>query len=502
MIYDAISIFENVDFGVKLLVAFLALLVGLWFLVRRRSLYHVPGPTVTMLTDWWILWQTFMDRRDRVIDSLHAKYGPVVRLGPHEVVISDPAYLKQVYVGNFDKSDFYSLLGSYDTANMFSSLTKEAHASKRRVVHQLYSKVTVTAPHVEAAMRELVDRTAVYYEKAATTHEPIDVLKLFRSMAMDIITAFQYGSANGTDFIRNGKERDLVQEHIEVLSSGWFVVSYLPKLAMLYTPKHILKSLMFVEQWALDLLAGCGKTEESVANKLRKGGFTEKQTQSETLDHVLAGQETSAMTQTYMLWNLTKYPEVVTKLRKELETVCKTDVLTPSESLPPFKVLDKLPYLAAVLQETLRLFAPAAGTQARIVPPGGMWYTPSSPSYGPKNMKVFIPEGTTVSLQARTVHRDPGVFDDPEKFDPDRWINSTPEKMHAMNKSFFAFGAGVRMCVGMNLAMLTMKLNISHIFSHYTVKVGGSTTDETMTMLERFPIRPKTNDCFLIFEKV
>ena len=85
--------------------------------------------------------------------------------------------------------------------------------------------------------------------------------------------------------------------------------------------------------------------------------------------------------------------------------------------------------VANVVQETLRLHTAVGQCLPRVVPAGGR-----------ELGGFYIPQDTTVGIQAYTMHRDPNVWKEPESFDPTRWENVTPE----MKKHFLAFGGGSR----------------------------------------------------------
>ncbi|KAK9358283.1 cytochrome P450 [Lipomyces starkeyi] len=479
----------------------LAGLVG-FSLFTGSSLSNIPGPAITAFTDVWILINTYFERRNRYIHKLHQKYGPLVRLSPYEVSVSDPGSIKHIYINNFDKSKFYFLFDNYGVTNAFSAIEKKVHAPKRRVMHQLYSKTAVSAPGVEDCIRERLDRAAYYFEQSHKETKAINILQLFRSIAMDVVTAFQFGADHGTDFIRKPLERDLILGKYQVQTRSWFIGPYLPSLAKYILPKAFVKSLMFTDQWNLDNMQRSGFPSDSAAKKLIDGGFSEMEAASEIADHVVAGHETTAVALTYLCWHLAKHPEIQERLKAEIRAVSgPSDGQSPSSVLPAFKDLDRLPYLAAVLQETLRLYAPIPASEPRLIPPSGMWYSPSSSEYGSNESRYFIPGGVVISVQPWTLHRDPSVFPDPEMFDPDRWIKSDSETLHKMNKSFMAFGAGIRMCVGMNLAMEDLKFITAFIFSKYTVNLGAETTDDSMYMIDRYSTRPKANACYIEFEE-
>ena len=66
-----------------------------------------------------------------------------------------------------------------------------------------------------------------------------------------------------------------------------------------------------------------------------------------------------------------------------------------------------------------------------------------------------MPGNTDVSISADTAHRDPDVFPDPEKWDPERWIdNKGTELMKEMLASWIPFSAGYRACIGRNVTIV------------------------------------------------
>jgi unspecific monooxygenase len=168
----------------------------------------------------------------------------------------------------------------------------------------------------------------------------------------------------------------------------------------------------------------------------------------EMYDHLTAGHETSAVALTYLLWELSKRPELQDALREELSTLEPMIIFPrPSESaeLPPAKSIDSLPLLEAIVTETLRLHAPIPGIQPRVTP------YPSCTLVGYNN----IPPNTRVNAQAYSLHRNPDVFPDPETWEPNRWLKdvNTPSELEERRRWFWAFGSGGRMCVGSNLAL-------------------------------------------------
>lgn len=99
--------------------------------------------------------------------------------------------------------------------------------------------------------------------------------------------------------------------------------------------------------------------------------------------------------------------------------------------------LQTLPYLNGVVREAMRISMANPCRMPRVVPSKG-W------NYG----GYYIPAKTNVGVGAFELHLDPTVFQQPEKFLPERWLNATSE----MNASLIPFGKGARSCLGRNLA--------------------------------------------------
>ncbi|KAK7709236.1 hypothetical protein SLS57_008771 [Botryosphaeria dothidea] len=139
---------------------------------------------------------------------------------------------------------------------------------------------------------------------------------------------------------------------------------------------------------------------------------------------IVAGSESSAITLTYILWLLIRHPAMQRKLREELKT------LQPGYTISD---LSALPYLDAVVKETLRVYPPAPAPMPRVVPPEGLTL---------KN--VTLPPKTIISAQPYSIHRDPKIFVDPDIFNPKRWLVADAAQKEVMARAFVPFSAGQR----------------------------------------------------------
>lgn len=228
---------------------------------------------------------------------------------------------------------------------------------------------------------------------------------------------------------------------------------------------------------------------------------------SDMVDQLAAGHETSAIALTYLYYEVSRNPEMQDRLYDEICTL-QSDLKwplspdTPDQwELPSAKDIDALPFLNALVLETLRLHAPIPGIQPRITPsiPGGVSLGPP----GTKHHYTNIPGNIRVSAMAYTLHRIPEVFPDPEAFVPSRWLpassernGSTEDQLTEMNRHFWAFGSGGRMCIGKHFALQEIKLIVSVIYRNWRTEIVDA---EGIEELDAYTTRPKSGKLILRF---
>jgi len=129
-----------------------------------------------------------------------------------------------------------------------------------------------------------------------------------------------------------------------------------------------------------------------------------------------------------------------------------------------FSQVNGLPYLEAVLNESLRL-QPVTGLPAPRNPP----------KEGAMVGSYFIPHGNVVYSSYYVLQNlDEKVWPNANKYDPERWINSTPEQLTEMKRWFAPFSVGPRSCIGRNLAWLELKMILAAFIKTYDVSWGKS----------------------------
>ena len=180
----------------------------------------------------------------------------------------------------------------------------------------------------------------------------------------------------------------------------------------------------------------------------QEGLISEAHLRDQIVTLFLAGHETTASTLAFCFILLTRYPEYCQRLQAE---AMAADFSTFS-SLQDIR--DRMPITYNAVQETMRLY-PAGYLFGRTVV--------SDTQLGDEALKPK----SLVLISPYISHRNPAVFPDPERFDPDRWLNLQPSR-----SQYFPFSAGSRTCIGEYLAMLEACLVLAYISARYQVQCG------------------------------
>lgn len=197
-------------------------------------------------------------------------------------------------------------------------------------------------------------------------------------------------------------------------------------------------------------------------------GMSDQQARDEALTLFLAGHDTTAGTLAWVWYHLAKDPAIQDKVVAELEqTLAGRDASAAD--------LPLLRYTEMVVKETLRLYPQAyllfARFAAEPVAVGG--YT--------------IPKGAMVNTVVYVVQRDPRWWPEPGRFEPERF---TPERMAKLPQcAFIPFGAGPRVCIGLNFALMEMVLIVATLLRRFRVALAPGQGDAVPLPL--FSLHPK-----------
>ncbi|XP_055353872.1 cytochrome P450 2C15-like [Paramacrobiotus metropolitanus] len=183
--------------------------------------------------------------------------------------------------------------------------------------------------------------------------------------------------------------------------------------------------------------------------------FTDEQLEKAVFNLFGAGTETTSTTLTWAIIFLLENPEVYKKVQAEVDKV------VPDGGFPNLEEKESMPYLQAVIQEVQRL--------ANLVP-FPIRTTTEEAQLG----NYHLPAGTMVSPNLYAVHKDPKYFPNPEKFDPQRFLDEKGQIKKV--DGFFPFSIGKRFCLGESLAKMELYIFFASLLKHFNFELAPGET--------------------------
>lgn len=162
----------------------------------------------------------------------------------------------------------------------------------------------------------------------------------------------------------------------------------------------------------------------------------------------LAGTETSSNTTEWTMTELLLNPDMFLRVREEVSTTIGKDGKIQEA------ILLDLPYLQAVIKETMRLHL--------SVP----LLAPHKTETEVKLDKYIVPKNTQILVNAWSIARDPRYWENPLMFDPERFLGGKFD-YKGQNFAFLPFGSGKRMCPGISLANRVVSLMVASFVYHF-----------------------------------
>lgn len=182
--------------------------------------------------------------------------------------------------------------------------------------------------------------------------------------------------------------------------------------------------------------------------------YPDNQIRDEVSTFLIAGHETTALSLTYTQCLLSQHPEIREQVRQEANEVI-------GDETPSYDHVSDLEYTGRVFQEALRLY-PAA------------WAVFRQASADVRLGEYRVPEGAAIIMPQWSIHRDPRYFENPEQFDPDRWLDRSPQEVEA----YFPFSSGPHACIGRQFSITGARLALATIVQSFDVDVADDALDD------------------------
>ncbi|WPB07075.1 uncharacterized protein RHO25_011735 [Cercospora beticola] len=467
--YDAtanFSIIMSVSVSLLLVWATQRMFYRLYF----HPLAGFPGPRIAAFTRAYEFYYDVFLSGDYTfaIKEMHQRYGPIIRISPHELHIHDPDFEDELYTGASKPREKYPwALGMFGTSSGFIVAKEhDLHRKRRAPVNSFFSKKAVTelSPLIQGHIQNFCRRV----KESQGTGKSLRLDHAYTALTMDIISDYSYG--NSYEALNTP---DMMAGWVSAISRGaetlhinkffpWFIYTMkaLPAWLVVKLNPSFGGIIQMQEKQAEDV-------DEVIKShgQLKKNGrrtiFHELWDSPELLEkdhnrqHMLneaqtfigAGTFTTSSHLTNTTFHLLDNPACLQRLQAELR-----DTITDASILPPLSSLEKLPYLTAVIQEGHRLAVGVGHRLARISPVRPIQYKDWT-----------IPPGVPVGMSNWITAFDPALFPDPHTFRPERFLHDT-EGSDRARKLFSPYSKGTRSCLGMNLAQAELYMTLATVF--------------------------------------
>ncbi|KAL4908422.1 hypothetical protein BDW74DRAFT_175104 [Aspergillus multicolor] len=481
-----------------LLVAYLAagtVLYGVLLAIYRLTLHPLarfPGPKLAAATGWYEFYYNIVKMGTFIykVDEMHKRYGRIVRINPHEIVINDAEFYNQIY--NMRPAEKWTLQTSgigidgkiyypmkENSAHVVTT-NHELHRHRRKPLDPFFSRrgIERIEPVIVDEVKLLNDRLQSY----SGTGHVIRLDHVFAAFAGDIVMEIctqrrpamlenpEFGK-EWNNLMLNGTKQSVLFLHFPLLNR---VVRRIPTALLLRLApsaatfnllhQHAIKHIVDVKR-DITHQSSSNKDKDTTGSRLLRldtsvfrsilsptSGLPPPERNTERLAREAmalfgAGTLTTAHTLNMICYYLLANRAMGDRLRGELAPVMAG---FPESKLASWQELERLPYLHAVVREGLRL---SYGVMHRLP---RVFSTPT------QYKEWTIPAGTPIGIGAYSLHSDPDVYSDPFSFTPERWLGDAVDPR--LHRNWVTFSRGSRSCLGLNLAYAELYWALAVLF--------------------------------------
>jgi cytochrome P450 len=459
-------------------------------------LANIPGPFWNRISRLPLLYHTYRFERSEYAHSLIETYGSVVVIAPNQIHTTDEAAMKVIYDRQSIKTRFYRGMGSWK--GIFVTLGfpdyKSAAPTRNNLILCFQNKnldllQEAVAGHVKKFVRAL--------QSMAHQRQDLDGAIWFRLLALDVVTDVLWGESS--ELLTSVDDRTPVfLQRFNAFSKYNAMKSSIPGF-------DLYVRLFGTKRWST-LRSDCNDIDTTAHEALRRWETRDKRHGRDVLsmlkemecndktggqhipnahipaymvEMMAAGSSTTSLTAALTCRLLTRNQSAQEKLREELFRA-----FPDREQILPRDV-QNLPYLDAVIRETMRLWPAIPGPLERYLA-------------NPVTVNGhYIPKGVVASTAAFDQGRLEDVYPDHNTWNPDRWLTATPR----MKLNWIPFGYGSRSCPGSNLAIGEIKYAIAVIFRLLRAVDNSAHKDmDEIKLMDVFAAGPRSGTCWLRFE--
>ncbi|KAJ2705278.1 hypothetical protein H4R19_005141, partial [Coemansia spiralis] len=450
---------------------------GAWVAVRAvyrafcTPLRRVPGPLICRFTNALVYYYVFRGKFHEFTTRLHAQYGEVVRIGYNQVSLANPSELRRILAThNFRKSKVIER-GIIMASSTFSTSDPAVNKQRRRQLGPAYSISALRAledtviEHGAQALVRSWDRRIEQAQAAGAVAE-VNYYYGFHGIAFDIIGVLGLGRSFGMAADGNTRIVDAVRQHMKlVIMSGQ--LSVVGQWRWLMPTHHAARD--YVISVAKDAIAR-RRSEMSDKGKPPSADILQKIIDAhdpetgerlsgpsltvEVMLTLIAGTDTTSNTLSFTMMHLLNHPTALHRVQHDVRQAFPDSAAWIRYDEAKVHV----PFLTAVILESMRLHPAVNGYLPRATPAGGAVLLGT----------YALPADTIVTVSIGACHRNPGTWERPLEFDPERFMGAAGA---TRAKDVIAFSSGVRVCLGRNLAWVELYTTLANILRRYNFEI-------------------------------
>ncbi|KAI7815466.1 cytochrome p450 [Rhyzopertha dominica] len=403
-----------------------------------------------------------------------------------------PELIKRILVRDFpffiDRGMYHGMKKDPLCANLLAMKgTKWQHMRSELAPTFTSEKMKFVFPTLLDCCGSLTEAMARYSE----TREKIDIKEVLDCFTTDVIGSCAFGLDCNSFKDPDSSFRKYVKSIFTVCSFSIITTTFLPCIYFKISPAKVLRDDIVFTFPALTRLLRLKNYEKEQADFFinlvkgiveyrEKNNVTRKDFMQLLMDlkkkdrnsdrltiHQIASQafmffvggfETSSVTMSFCLYELSINEDIQKMAREEVR-----DVLEKHSGKMTYEAIQDMKYLGQVVDETLRKY-----------PPQTMITRMCSEDYPVEGTSFVLKKGTGVMISILGLHRDPEYFPNPEIFDPNRF--SDESRMYIPSYVYMPFGEGPKICIGRRFGMMLIKIGLATLLKDYEFSLNPKTT--------------------------
>ncbi|EGT31699.1 hypothetical protein CAEBREN_11806 [Caenorhabditis brenneri] len=388
--------------------------------------------------------------------ELHRKYGKTfgIYFGTElDIVLSDEEDIKEVFIKNFSNFSNRITPQVFEMNHLNLSLLQNSYSTgwkhTRSAIAPIFATGKMKAMH--ETINSKIDIFLDILKEKSIKNEKWDIFEDFQKLSLDIIGKCAFAIDSDCQRDQNDvfymQAREFVSS-VDIRKSWILKISFmLPELSWLWKSLYRFSGLATAELPLVQALeniyerrlTGEGSDSIDLLKLLLDRGMSKQEVVENCFAFLIAGYETSSTAMIYCAYLLAKYPDVQEKLYQEIVELKRNGKKLNYDSIHQLNFVNRVCLNDIIIRGQ------------------------------------FYPKGAVVKAQPYTLHRLESNWENPDEFDPERFLNTEDPTKDGLK--WIPFGVGPRYCVGMRFAEMEFKTTIAKLIEMFQLSIPDGEAD-------------------------